>query len=98
MALFDSKSQVQAVHSHGGKAHQVAGQVSCYGLLDWESCWYLAYGPCRMHRSILEQLSSHATSPASDPATARHRQSCLPRLRLQRAGVTITCLASCRTI
>ena len=85
MALF-KRNQVQAVHNDRGQAHQVAGQVRCYGLLDWEGCRYLTYRPCRMHRLILEQLSSHATSPTSDPATARHGQSCLPRLMLQCAG------------
>ncbi len=47
-------------------AHQVAGQVSCYGLLDWESCRYLTYGPCRTHKLVLEQLSTHAMLPTTD--------------------------------
>ena len=85
MALLTAV-QVQAVHDYRGQAHQVAGQVSCYRLLDWECCRYLTYRPCRKHRANLEQLTSHATSPTSDPATVRHRQSCLPRLKLQRQG------------
>ena len=37
MAPFNGNPGAGSAKS-GGRAHQVAGQVSCYGLLDWEGC------------------------------------------------------------